>query len=73
MMVLSAGTRIWIVAGVTDMRCGFQGLAAKVIKENKHQKTARDAPGTVSRIFWRWWRDRTADGFKGKGEGDDLV
>jgi transposase len=27
---LPAGTRIWIAAGVTDMRCGFQGLAAKV-------------------------------------------
>jgi transposase len=25
-----AGTRIWIVAGVTDMRRGFQGLAAQV-------------------------------------------
>ncbi|WP_414221678.1 IS66 family insertion sequence element accessory protein TnpB [Cupriavidus necator] len=25
-----AGTRIWIAAGVTDMRCGFNGLAAKV-------------------------------------------
>jgi len=23
-----AGTRIWIAAGVTDMRRGFQGLAA---------------------------------------------
>ncbi|WP_425292635.1 IS66 family insertion sequence element accessory protein TnpB [Burkholderia pyrrocinia] len=27
---LPAGTRVWIAAGVTDMRCGFQGLAAKV-------------------------------------------
>ncbi len=27
---LPAGTRIWITAGVTDMRAGFQGLAAKV-------------------------------------------
>ncbi len=27
---LPAGTRIWIAAGVTDMRAGFQGLAAKV-------------------------------------------
>ena len=24
------GAQIWIAAGVTDMRCGFQGLAAKV-------------------------------------------
>ncbi|MGT2471557.1 IS66 family insertion sequence element accessory protein TnpB [Paraburkholderia terrae] len=30
MIGLPAGTRIWIAAGVTDMRCSFQGLAAKV-------------------------------------------
>jgi transposase len=30
MMGFPAGTRIWMAAGVTDMRCGFQGLAAKV-------------------------------------------
>ena len=30
MIGLPAGTRISIVAGVTDMRAGFQGLAAKV-------------------------------------------
>lgn len=29
-MGLPAGTRIWIAAGVTDMRAGFNGLAAKV-------------------------------------------
>ncbi|POM14072.1 hypothetical protein CSX04_08177 [Burkholderia cepacia] len=29
-ITLPAGTRIWLSAGVTDMRCGFQGLAAKV-------------------------------------------
>jgi transposase len=27
---LRAGTRIWIAAGVTDMRRGFQGLSAQV-------------------------------------------
>ena len=27
---LRAGTRIWLAAGVTDMRCGFHGLSAKV-------------------------------------------
>jgi transposase len=27
---LPANTRIWIAAGVTDMRCGFNSLAAKV-------------------------------------------
>ena len=30
MMGLGAGTRIWIVAGVTDMRRGFVGLAGMV-------------------------------------------
>ncbi len=30
MMGMPAGTRIWIAAGVTDMRAGFNGLAAKV-------------------------------------------
>ena len=30
MIGLPAHTRIWIAAGVTDMRCGFNGLAAKV-------------------------------------------
>lgn len=30
MVGLPAGTRIWIAAGVTDMRSGFNGLAAKV-------------------------------------------
>ncbi|WP_080429387.1 IS66 family insertion sequence element accessory protein TnpB [Burkholderia ubonensis] len=30
MIGFPAGTRIWLAAGVTDMRCGFQGLAAKV-------------------------------------------
>jgi transposase len=32
MIALPAGTRIWLAAGVTDMRCGFQALAAKVHK-----------------------------------------
>jgi transposase len=30
MIGLPANTRIWIAAGVTDMRCGFNSLAAKV-------------------------------------------
>ena len=25
-----AGTRIWLAAGVTDMRCGMNGLALKI-------------------------------------------
>ena len=30
MINLPAGTKIWLVAGITDMRNGFNGLAAKV-------------------------------------------
>ncbi|EHP40337.1 transposase, IS66 family protein [Cupriavidus basilensis OR16] len=29
MIGLPAGTRVWLAAGITDMRCGFNGLAAK--------------------------------------------
>ncbi|ENB7951680.1 IS66 family insertion sequence element accessory protein TnpB [Escherichia coli] len=38
MITLPTGTRIWIIAGITDMRCGFNGLASKV------QNTLKDAP-----------------------------
>ena len=30
MISLPSNTNIWIAAGFTDMRCGFDGLAAKV-------------------------------------------
>lgn len=30
MITLPAGTRIWLVAGATDMRRGFNGLSAQV-------------------------------------------
>ncbi|EFC0623278.1 IS66 family insertion sequence element accessory protein TnpB [Escherichia coli] len=30
MIYLPAGSRIWLVAGITDMRNGFNGLASKV-------------------------------------------
>ena len=32
MIPLPSGTKIWLVAGITDMRNGFNGLAAKVRK-----------------------------------------
>jgi len=38
MISLPAGSRIWIVAGITDMRNGFNGLASLV------QNTLRDNP-----------------------------
>lgn len=29
MISIPAGSRIWLVAGITDMRNGFNGLASK--------------------------------------------
>ena len=58
MMGLPAGTRIWIAAGVTDMRCGFQGLAAKVqtaLQENPlggHVLVFRGRRGDTIKVLW---------------------
>jgi transposase len=58
MIGLPAGTRIWIAAGVTDMRCGFQGLAAKVqtaLQENPlsgHVFVFRGRRGDTLKIIW---------------------
>ncbi len=38
MIPLPSGTKIWLVAGITDMRNGFNGLAAKV------QTALKDVP-----------------------------
>lgn len=38
MIPLPSGTKIWLVAGITDMRNGFNGLAAKI------QTTLKDDP-----------------------------
>jgi transposase len=44
MIPLPSGTKIWLVAGITDMRNGFNGLAAKI------QTTLKDdrCPATSS-------------------------
>ena len=41
MIELRTGTRIWIAAGVTDMRRGFDGLSAQVV--NLVDKNVSDA------------------------------
>lgn len=47
MISLPAGSRIWLVAGITDMRNGFNGLASKV------QNVLKDEPPRVSwRVFY---------------------
>lgn len=58
MIGLPAGTRVWIAAGVTDMRCGFQGLAAKVETTlaadpfNGHVFVFRGRRGDVIKLLW---------------------
>jgi transposase len=58
MMGLPAGTRIWIAAGVTDMRAGMNGLAAKVqmtLAEEPlsgHVFVFRGRRGNVVKVLW---------------------
>jgi transposase len=58
MMGLPAGTRIWIAAGVTDMRCGFDTLAAKAqmaLEESPfsgHVFVFRGKRGNVIKVLW---------------------
>jgi transposase len=58
MIGLPAGTRIWLVAGITDMRCGFNGLAAKVqtaLVENPfsgHVFVFRGRRGDTIKVLW---------------------
>ncbi len=58
MISLAAGTRIWLAAGVTVMRCGFQGLCAKVqtaLEENPLGGNVfifRGRRGDLVKILW---------------------
>jgi transposase len=58
MIGLPAGTQIWLAAGVTDMRNGFQGLAGKVegaLKANPfcgHVFVFRGKRGNVIKLLW---------------------
>lgn len=53
MISLPTGTRIWIAAGITDMRRGFHGLSAQVqtVLEQQplsgHVFVFRDAEATL--------------------------
>jgi transposase len=56
--VQGAGTWIWIAAGVTDMRWGFQGLAAQVQSELEQQPYSghififRGRRGDMVKLLW---------------------
>ena len=58
MMGLPAGTRIWIAAGHTDMRKGFDGLAALVqtaLAANAHSGQVfvfRGRRGDITKVLW---------------------
>ena len=58
MIGLPAGTRIWIAGGFTDMRCGFNGLAAKVESAllddpfSGHVFVFRGRRGNVVKVLW---------------------
>lgn len=47
MIPLPFGTKIWLVAGITDMRNGFNGLAAK------EQTTLKDDPMSGHVVIFR--------------------
>src|SRR5690606_17258853 len=52
------GTRIWLAAGFTDMRCGFNGLAARVqtaLAEDPysgHVFVFRGRRGDIIKVLW---------------------
>ncbi len=58
MIGLPAGTRIWLAAGTTDMRSGFNGLAAKaqtVLKQDPycgHVFVFRGKRGDLLKVLW---------------------
>ena len=58
MIALPAGTRIWIAAGVTDMRRGFHGLSAQVqtVLEQQplsgHVFVFRGRRGDLVKLLW---------------------
>ena len=53
-----AGVRVWLVAGVTDMRCGFDTLAAKVQTALAHNPyeghvfVFRGRRGDLVKLLW---------------------
>jgi transposase len=64
MITLPAGTRIWIAAGVTDMRRGFTGLSAQVqtaLEQDPfsgHVFVFRGRRGDLIKVLW-WETDGT--------------
>jgi transposase len=59
---LPAGTKIWIAAGVTDLRRGFDGLSAQVQTTLQQQPFSghvfvfRGRRGDIVKLLWWGWR-----------------
>ena len=57
-MIIPSGTRIWLAAGVTDMRRGFDGLAAIVQEQlaanpfSGHVFIFRGRRGDLVKLLW---------------------
>jgi transposase len=52
---LRTGTRIWIAAGVTDLRRGFNGLSAQVLEQQPfsgHVFVFRGRRGDMIKLLW---------------------
>ncbi|KEL17026.1 putative transposase [Escherichia coli 5-366-08_S4_C2] len=64
MISLPAGSRIWLVAGITDMRNGFNGLASKV------QNVLKDDPFSGHLFIFR---GRRGDQIKGKRQRSTVL
>ena len=66
MIELRAGTKIWIAAGVTDMRRGFDGLSAQVqtVLEQQpfsgHVFVFRGRRGDIIKLLWCVFRSMWA-------------
>jgi hypothetical protein len=68
-----AATKVWLAAGVTDMRKGFNGLSAlaeKVLAEDPycgHLFVFRGRRGDLIKVIW-WGEPCRANGSSGGGE-----
>ena len=75
MIGLAPGTRVWLAAGVTDMRKGFDSLAAQAQKVlgkdpfSGHVFCFRGRRGDLLKLLW-WMATGCACSPSGWSEGD---
>ena len=67
MISIPAGSRIWLVAGITDMRNGFNGLASKV------QNVLKDDPFSGHLFIFRGLRLAGHPRWKGSPYSGSVV